>query len=78
MKYAGYNLQQRAFAGAVLTYYAEGLARLNFKTNVVESGEVVMEGNAIQAQQFLQAGARGRVNWIGLRNTTKLNDWLRH
>ena len=53
MKNAGDDLQQRAFAGAVLADDAEGLAALDLEADIVERREVVVEGDAIQAQQVL-------------------------
>ena len=72
------DLQQGTFAGAVFPYDAECLATLDFEADVIKRREIVVEGNTIQAEQFLEAGAGGRVDRIVLRNTTELDDRLRH
>jgi hypothetical protein len=38
----------------------------------------VMEGNAIETQEFLQAGAGRRIDRIIFGDTLKLDDRLRH
>jgi hypothetical protein len=47
-------LQQRALAGAVLADNAERFATLNLEADVVESREVMMERNPIQAGSSLR------------------------
>ena len=78
MKDARDNLQQRAFAGAVLADDAESFAALNLEADVIKCREVVMERDTIQTEQFFEASAWGRVDRIVLGNPTELDDRLRH
>ena len=55
MKNARHDLQQCAFAGAVLADDAKRFAALNLEADIRQRREVMMERNAIKTEQLFQA-----------------------
>jgi hypothetical protein len=71
-------LEQRTFAGAILAYDAERLARVNLEADIADGPEVTMEGDTIQAGKFFEARTGSRVYGIAFGNVSKLYNRRRH
>lgn len=71
---AGENLEKCAFARSVLADDTKGLASMDIEGNVAECPEVLMEGEAVECEEFLEARRRGAIDGVALGHPGELGD----
>lgn len=71
---SGDDLQESAFAGAILADDTEGFTALHVEGDVAESPEIAVVGDAIEGEEFFEAVAGSIVDWIALGDGGELDN----